>query len=103
MYLTVFRNRKRPDMDRAAYDTDNARMEELAAGMPGFISIKGFVAEDGEVVAISEWESEEAARAWGSHPEHARVQTRGRSEYYDSYTLYSCPDTRVRSYERPGP
>ncbi|HCF24162.1 MULTISPECIES: antibiotic biosynthesis monooxygenase [unclassified Novosphingobium] len=100
MYLTVFRNRKRPDMDRAAYEADNARMEELAAAQPGFISIKGFVAEDGEVVAISEWQSEEMARAWGSHPEHARVQARGRSDYYDGYTLYSCTDPKVRRFGR---
>lgn len=101
MYLTVFRNRKRPDMDLAAYQADNAWMEELARSQPGFLSIKGFVAEDGEGVAISEWESEEAARAWGSHPDHARVQARGRSDYYDGYTLYSCADVRVRSYHRP--
>ncbi len=101
MYLTVFRNRKRPDMDRAAYEADNARMEELAAAQPGFISIKGFVAEDGEVVAISEWDSREAAQAWGRHAEHAAVQARGRSDYYESYTLYSCTDPKVRSYERP--
>lgn len=101
MYLTVFRNRKRPDMDLAAYQADNARMEELARSQPGFISIKGFIAEDGEVVAISEWDSEEAARAWGSHPEHAQVQARGRSDYYEAYKLYSCPEIRVRSYERP--
>ncbi|MBN8500527.1 MAG: antibiotic biosynthesis monooxygenase [Sphingomonadales bacterium] len=101
MYLTVFRNRKRPDMDVAAYQADNTRMEELAAAQPGFVAIKGFVAADGEVVAISEWESEEAAKAWGSHPEHARVQARGRSDYYQSYTLYSCTHPKVRSYERP--
>ena len=101
MYLTVFRNRKRPDIDLATYQADNARMEELARSQPGFLSIKGFVAEDGEVVAISEWESEEAARAWGSHPEHAQVQARGRSTYYEAYKLYSCPEVRVRSYERP--
>lgn len=100
MYLTIFRNRKRADMDTAAYQADNARMEEQAAAQPGFCSIKGFVAEDGEVVAISEWDSEEAAKAWGSHPEHAVVQARGRSEYYDSYTLYSCADAKVRHYVR---
>ena len=102
MYLTVFRNRKRADMDVAAYQADNARMEELATAQPGFISIKGFVAEDGEVVAISQWESEAAAKAWGRHPEHAAVQARGRTDYYDSYTLYACTDPRVRHYERPG-
>jgi heme-degrading monooxygenase HmoA len=101
MYLTVFRNRKRPEMDDAAYQADNARMEELAAAQPGYISIKGFAAEDGELVSISLWETEAAAKAWGSHPEHAVVQARGRSDYYDSYTLYSCTDPKVRSYERP--
>lgn len=101
MYLAVFRNRKRADMDLAAYQADNARMEELAARQPGFISIKGFVAEDGEVVALSEWESEAAARAWGSHPEHARIQAKGRSDYYEQYTLYACDDPRVRHFERP--
>lgn len=103
MYLTVFRNRKRANMDLAAYQADNARMEELARAQPGFISIKGFVADDGEVVAISEWDSEQAAHAWGNHPEHAEVQARGRSDYYDAYRLYSCLDVRVRSYERPQP
>lgn len=101
MYLTVFRNHKRPDMDVAAYQADNARMEELASAQPGFISIKGFVAEDGEVVALSEWASEADAKAWGSHAEHAVVQARGRADYYESYTLYSCTDAKVRSYERP--
>ena len=100
MHLTVFRNRKRPDMDRAAYEADNARMEELARVQPGFLSIKGFVAEDGEVVAISEWDSREAAQAWGRHAEHAAVQARGRSDYYESYTLYSCTDPKVRSFSR---
>jgi heme-degrading monooxygenase HmoA len=101
MYLTIFRNRKRADMDVAAYQADNARMEELAAQAPGFISIKGFVAEDGEVVAVSEWESEDAAKAWGRNAEHAAVQARGRSEYYESYTLYSLADPRVKQFERP--
>ncbi len=101
MHLTVFRNRKRPGMDQERYQADNARMEELARAQPGFRSIKGFVGEDGEAVAISEWDSAEAARAWGKHPEHAAVQGRGLSDYYQSYTLYSCTDPKVRSFERP--
>lgn len=101
MYLTVFRNRKRADIDMAAYEADNARMEELARAMPGFISIKGYAGADGEIVALSEWEDEAAAKAWGSHPEHARVQARGRAEYYECYTLFSCTNAKVRHYERP--
>jgi heme-degrading monooxygenase HmoA len=100
MYLTVFRNRKRADMDAAAYAADAARMEELGAAVPGFISIKTFLADDGEVVTISEWESEAAAKAWGRHPDHAVVQARGKAEYYQSYTLYSVDDARAKHFER---
>lgn len=100
MYLTVFRNRKRADMDGAAYAADARQMEELAATMPGFISVKSFASDDGEVVTLSEWESETAARGWGRHPDHAIVQQRGKNEYYEQYTLYSCTEPPMRRFER---
>ncbi len=100
MYLTVFRNRKRADMDGAAYAADNARMEELGRAMPGFIGIKAFTADDGEVVTISEWASHEAAQAWGRHAEHRAVQSRGQRDYYAEYTLYSCENPAIRRFER---
>ena len=99
MHLIVFRNRKREDIDAAAYAADAARMEELAALQPGFVSVKTFVAEDGEVVTLSLWDSEGEARAWGDHPEHARVQASGRAQYYAEYTLLSCPQPRVRTFK----
>jgi heme-degrading monooxygenase HmoA len=64
MYLVVFRNRKRADIDAARYGADAERMEALARSQPGFLSFKDYSAEDGEVVAISEWADEAAARAW---------------------------------------
>jgi len=100
MHLIVFRNRKRAGMDAAAYATDAARMEELAAGQPGFLSVKSYTAADGEVVTLSEWESEGHARAWGCHPEHAAVQARGISGYYEEYTLFSCDKPRIKRFER---
>lgn len=87
MYLVIFRNRKRADIDDAAYGAAAERMEALARAQPGFISFKSFTAEDGEVVAISEWASAEAARGWGRNAEHAAVQGRGRAEWYAQYTL----------------
>lgn len=99
MHLIVFRNAKRPDLDEAAYGADAARMEELAAAQPGFLSFKSYVASDGEVIALSEWSSEGAALSWGRHPDHADVQARGRAEYYASYTLFSCADPQVRHFK----
>src|SRR5690349_2933164 len=98
MFLIVFRNRKRADIDGAAYDADAARMEALAQAQPGFLSFKSYAAADGEVVAISEWADEGAARAWGRNLEHAAVQSKGRSEYYRDYTLFACDSPRVHRF-----
>jgi heme-degrading monooxygenase HmoA len=100
MFLVVFRNCKRAGIDQAAYAADAARMESLARMQPGFLSFKSYVAEDGEFVAISEWTSEAAVHAWGSHPEHAAIQRRGRDEYYEEYTLFACESPSIRRFGR---
>ena len=102
MYLVVFRNRKRADMDEAAYSADAQRMLELAEAQPGFLSFKSYVAEDGEVIALSEWDSEEAARSWGRQEEHRVVQGEGRARYYASYTLFGCDEPRIHHFEHKG-
>ncbi|MGE3691458.1 MAG: antibiotic biosynthesis monooxygenase [Novosphingobium sp.] len=99
MYLVVFRNRKKKGLDVEAYEADAARMLALAREQPGFLSFKSYTAEDGEVVAISEWASEAAAHAWGSDPEHGEVQRRGREAYYENYTSFACVDPRVSRFE----
>ena len=40
--------------------------------------------------------------AWGSHPEHAEIQGRGRDSYYQDYTLFACNGPQVRRFERSG-
>lgn len=103
MFLVVFRNRKRVDIDQAGYDAEAERMERLAAAQPGFLSFKSYAAADGEVIALSEWESEGAARAWGKVAEHRVAQANGRAHYYASYTLFACDDPRIHRYEAEGP
>jgi heme-degrading monooxygenase HmoA len=100
MFLVVFRNRKRPDIDGEAYGRDADAMEELARAQPGFRAFKSYAADDGEVVAISEWADEAAARAWGRHAEHGVVQASGRQGYYESYTLFACDSPRIHQWSR---
>ncbi|MCJ2186941.1 antibiotic biosynthesis monooxygenase family protein [Novosphingobium beihaiensis] len=102
MHMTVFRSRKRPGLNVEAYQSDAARMVELARAQPGFLSYKTFMAEDGETVTISEWANEADAKAWGSHFEHRAVQNRGRSEYYNTFTVYSCDRPGVRGFTFEG-
>lgn len=101
MFLVVFRNRKRAGIDTAAYSADAARMEKLAAAQPGFVSFKGYTSDDGEVIALSEWASADAALAWRRNAEHAAMQAKGREAYYESYTLFTCENPRVHRFERP--
>ena len=99
MYLVVFRNRKRPDIDVARYDADATSMAALAASQPGYLSFKSYTAEDGEVVAISEWTDEAAARAWARNADHAEVQARGRTDYYAEYTVFGCDEPRMHGFK----
>ena len=100
MFLVVFRNRKRADIDQAAYDAEAEAMEALAAAQPGYLSFKSYVSEDGEVVALSEWDDAASARAWGKVAEHRAARQRGRSEYYADYTLFACDDPHIRRFAK---
>jgi len=100
MFLVVFRNRKRAGLDAAAYAADAERMERLAMAQSGYLSFKSYTSDDGEVIALSEWESEAAARGWAEHADHRAVQHRGRAEYYEDYTLFACADMRIHRFER---
>ncbi len=93
MIVTVFRSRLMPGLQEE-YVALVDRMVELASTMPGYISHKGFFAEDGERCTIVEFESEEAQRAWRMHPEHRVAQRKGREIYYEFYILQVCDLSR---------
>jgi heme-degrading monooxygenase HmoA len=98
MFLVVFRNRKRADIDHAAYGAESDRMEDMARRQPGFISFKSYVSDDEEVIALSEWEDEDAALAWRRVAEHSAAQSRGRAEFYEAYTLFACKNPRIHRF-----
>lgn len=97
MIVTVFRSRVKPEAQEE-YARWAARISELARQMPGYISHKGFVAEDGERVTIVEFESEEAQRAWSVNREHAEAKKKGRSSFYLEYRVQVCTVQRDISF-----
>ena len=70
MMVVVFRARRTPEGDGEEYRKQLMRMSGLARQMPGYISHKPYVAEDGERLTLFEWESAETLQAWATHPEH---------------------------------
>ena len=69
MVTIVFRSRLRPGVE-AAFSRLGDEMLALAREMPGFVSYKVFVAEDGERCTVIGFETAEQLRAWREHPEH---------------------------------
>ena len=71
----------------AAYEETASRMLALAAKMPGYLGVDGAYQRDGIGITISYWESEDAITAWREEVEHSEARARGKSEWYESYSL----------------
>ena len=79
-----------------------ALVEKIAAvarTMPGYISHKGFFADDGERVTIVEFEHEEGMRAWRTNPEHLAAQKLARTKYYTEYHVQICTLDRESKFK----
>jgi heme-degrading monooxygenase HmoA len=101
MIVTIFRSRHNPGIEQE-YGPMAKHMGELARTIPGYISHKGFAAEDGERVTIVEFESEEALQEWRIHPEHARAKRRAVQSFYSSYKFQICTVIRDREWTGAG-
>ena|ERR1700752_5547417 len=97
MVITIFRSRLKPGADE--YGPTAARMSELARIMPGYISHKVFIAEDGERVTIVEFEDAEAQEGWRKHVEHLAAQKKGRAEFYSESRLQVANVSRDTSFK----
>jgi heme-degrading monooxygenase HmoA len=103
MIVVLFSTKRNPDRSEDEYRETNGRMGRLVEGIPGFLSSTSYTAEDGESVTVVRFESEEALRAWGAHPEHRASQRRGREAFYDEYWIQVCATTREGWFRRGEP
>ncbi len=99
MIVAVFRSRLRPGVSED-YIPLAERMSTVARTMSGYISHKGFSADDGERVTVVEFENEAAMRAWRMHPEHRAAQQKGRESFYEEYTVQVCEVLREARFRR---
>lgn len=99
MMLVVFRSRLREDNAREFGELADELMP-VAESMPGFVSYKVFVAEDGERCSIIEFETAEQLQAWRTLAAHAEAQQKGRERYYESYSLQVSEPQRESRFDR---
>ena len=97
MIVTVFRTRMNPDV-QDEYGPMAKHMSELVRAVPGYVSPKGFVADDGERVTIVEFETEEALQKWRVDPEHRTAKRRGVESFFSEFKFQICNVIRERAW-----
>lgn len=97
MIVTVFRSRLKPENVDEYYQWAG-RMSALAKSMPGYISHKVFVAEDGERVTVVEFADAESQRAWARQADHVDAKRKGRADFYREYKLQVCEVVRETAF-----
>lgn len=101
MIITVFRSRLREEA-RDEYMVLAPQISQLAKGMPGYLSHKAFVAEDGERVTIVEFTDQESQKAWATQVDHVAAKKRGRQSFYAEYAIQVCEVLRESKFVASG-
>lgn len=88
------------DADDAGYGEMAQRMADLSARQPGYLgveSVRDPATRRG--ITVSYWTDDASARAWKQVSEHLLAQERGRSRWYDEYSVVVAQVTRA--YHHP--
>ena len=99
MVLVVFRSKLRPEIEDE-FQALAAEMMTIAESMPGFLSYKVYVSDDGERCSVIEFDSAEHLRAWREQPQHRDAQQLGREQFYEEYSLHVCEPERESLFRR---
>ena len=101
MIVVVFRADRTEACLGDEYMAALRRMEALATAMPGYVSDKAHVAEDGERLTLFEWESAETLRARATRPDHRQTKQLGRERLYEDDHLQVCDILRESRFAPP--
>ncbi len=96
--LIVFRSRVRAE-HAGEYERRAEDIARLAVAARGFVSAKDYVADDGERLALIEWNSATELAQWREHVDHVAAQRDGRAKYYAMYHLQICRELRSTRFD----
>jgi heme-degrading monooxygenase HmoA len=97
-YTAVIFTSTRTEGDRG-YGRMSERMDALASQQPGYLGHES-VHDGGSGITVSYWVDHSAAAAWKQVAEHLVAQDRGRTTWYDGYTVRIATVDRDYSMRR---
>lgn len=100
-YVAVIFTNQRTGDDDEGYLAEAARMDQLASEQPGYVGIESVRSPSGHGITVSYWIDDKAARAWKAHADHQVAQQRGRTTWYDRYSVRVATVEREYHHVRP--
>lgn len=100
-YVAVIFTNQRTGDDDDGYLAAAAHMDRLASEQPGYLGIDSVRSPSGEGITVSYWADDAAARAWKEHADHLVAQQRGRTTWYDRYSVRVATVGREYHHVRP--
>lgn len=95
-YAVIFAS-QRTEGDRG-YGKMANKMVELASQQEGFLGVES--ARDEKLgITVSYWESLEAIKTWKNHALHQMAQEKGKTEWYQNFSLRVCKVERDSFFE----
>jgi heme-degrading monooxygenase HmoA len=95
MYAVIFEV-EIADGKQSEYLEIASKLKEQLVSMPGFISVERFesLVNDGKLVSLSFWETEESLIFWKKNFDHMNAQKKGRESIFKDYRI------RIANVER---
>ena len=88
MYLIIFEVYPHDDQKNRYFELA-AQLREILHQQLGFIHVERFqsLVDEGKILKLSCWESDEAIANWRQHADHIVVQAEGKISVFKSYRL----------------
>ena len=97
-YYAVIFTSERTDGDNG-YEAMSTKMVELASQQSGFLGIES--ARDDELgITVSYWTSLAAIQEWKEHAAHKMAQQRGKTDWYQAFSVRICKVERDTFIEK---
>lgn len=96
-YYAVIFTSVRTDLDEG-YGDMAEKMESLAKQQPGFLGVESARNDIG--ITVSYWKDLESIKNWKAQLDHLEAQQKGRSQWYENYTVRIALVERAYSFKK---